>query len=54
MVQKIVVNQKRQRVHSQYRAHENFLHVAHTALQQESNRKHNQYTQEMIEDIGEF
>jgi hypothetical protein len=54
VIQKIVVAKKKQRVHTQYKNHEDALHSAYLQEHVGTHRKVNNHVVDMLESIGEF
>jgi len=54
VIQKIIVKKKKQRVHTQYKNHEDGLHAAYLQEHTGAHRKINDHVVDMLESIGEF
>jgi hypothetical protein len=54
VIEKIVIRQKKQRVHTRYKNHEDGLHAAYQNGNVNAHRKINSHVIDMLESIGEF
>jgi hypothetical protein len=54
VIQKIIITKKKQRVHTQYKNHENGMHATYTDEHVNTHRRVNKEVIDMLESIGEF
>jgi len=54
VIEKIVIKQKKQRVHTRYKNHEDGLHAAYTQEHVNTHRRVNKQVLNCLEEIGEL